>query len=468
MMQAQTLFTPAARRHIRLLAKAILPVAGHMERRFRAILRERRYDAAHVREILAITLVAAARARSLAQFFEAVEYHGKRLARLNTELAQVEALLVVMGEAAGEILAGAHAPSREQLQLATAQVLQAAWYKVRESEAQVFYGLADAEAEAGDLDGLLVRIVRIVTRAFRARAGRLVLLDSPASGRLAREYYTEGALPGWQEYAANWSFPVRSVGLIQLGFAKHYPWLPRERSLMCAVAERCAAAIERARMDKELARLEAEARRAEEEERRRIGRELHDDTAQSLLLLRLQLEMMQRDAPEAWRERLEQSRGIAEWAIEDLRRTIAALSPALLERLGLESALRQLAARHGKRNGAEVDVRVSRSWNTLAPGAQEVVYRVAQESLQNIAKHSCASRVSLCLSSADKRFRLSIRDNGSGFNPDLVRGKPLSFGLAGMRERAALLGGTLAVRSIPGKGATVTLKLPRAAVTGEN
>jgi signal transduction histidine kinase len=439
-----------------------------VERRFRAILRERRYDPAHAREILAITPVAAARARNMARFFDDVEYHGKRLARLNVELYQVDALLAVMGEAAGEILGGEHAPAREQLQLATAHVLQAAWYQVRESEAQVFYGLADAEAAAPDLDALLVRIVKIVTRAFRARAGRLVLLDSPANGKLAREYYTENPLPGWEAYAASWSFPVRSAGLIQLGFDKSYPWLPRERTLMCAVAERCAAAIERARMDRELVRLEVEARRAEEEERRRIGRELHDDTAQSLLLLRLQLEMMQRDAPEAWRNRLDQSRGIAERAIEDLRRTIAALSPALLERLGLESALRQLAARFGKRHSAEIEVKVSPSWSRLAPGAQEVVYRVAQESLQNISKHSCANRVSLCLSSADKKFKLSVCDNGSGFNPDLALGKPLSFGLAGMRERAAALGGTLAVRSIPGKGATVTLELPREAATRGN
>jgi signal transduction histidine kinase len=214
--------------------------------------------------------------------------------------------------------------------------------------------------------------------------------------------------------------------------------------------------------------LEAEALRAEEEERRRIGRELHDDTAQSLLLLRLQLEMMEREAPEAWRARLEQSRAITERAIEDLRRTIAALSPALLERLGLESALRQLAARFSKQHPAGVEVHVSPAWDELAPRAQEVIYRVAQESLQNIAKHSRATRVNLSLSSADKKFRLSVCDNGTGFSPEAAMGKPLSFGLAGMRDRAALLGGTLVVRSVPGKGATVTLELPRSAATGEN
>jgi signal transduction histidine kinase len=221
-------------------------------------------------------------------------------------------------------------------------------------------------------------------------------------------------------------------------------------------------------LNAEVGRLEAEARRVEEEERKRIGRELHDDTAQSLLLLRLQLEMMERSAPEEMRPQLEQSRRIAERAIEDLRRTIAALSPALLERLGLESALRQLAVRFGRLHPAKVDLRVSRAWGELPRGAQEVVYRVAQESLQNICKHSQATRVNLCLSSADKKFKLSVRDNGAGFREQPAPGKPLSFGLAGMRERATLLGGKLAVRSVPGRGATVTLELPRAEAAGEN
>ena len=467
-MRAHTLLTPAARRHIRLLAQAIIPVAGRIERRFRAILRTKRYDGTHRRALLAITPVAAARARNLGEFIEGVTYNGRRLALLSVPLAEVGDLLAGLDEVVDEVLGGTHAPAREQLYLVTVQALQQAWYEVREGEAQVFYGLAHADAEAENLDDLLARVVRILTRAFPASAGRLVLLDEPPSGKLAGEYYGTDPLSGWGGHTAYWSFPVRSVALLQLAFDKPYPWLPRELTMLRAVADRCAGAIERVRLQAELSRLEAEARRAEEDERRRIGRELHDDTAQSLLLLRLQLEMMERDAPEEWRERLEQSRGIAERAIEDLRRTIAALSPAVLERLGLESALRQLAARFHKRHPAEVEVRVSPEWRELEPAAQEVVYRVAQESLQNIFKHSCATRVNLRLSSADKKFRLSVCDNGAGFHPESALGKPLSFGLAGMRERAALLGGALAVRSMPGKGAMVTLELPRAVAIGEN
>jgi two-component system sensor histidine kinase UhpB len=272
---------------------------------------------------------------------------------------------------------------------------------------------------------------------------------------------------GW-DLPCCWSVPVRSVGLIQLGFAQLRRWLPRERNLLEAMAERCAAAVERARLNESVGRLQAEARQAEEQERRRIGRELHDDTAQSLLLLRLQLEMLERDAPPGVKARLEQSRGIAEKAIEDLRRTIAALSPAVLERLGLESALRQLAARFAKQNRAEMNVWISRSCLEIPAASQPVFYRVAQECLQNISRHSRATRVNLRLSSTDKVFRLSVGDNGAGFHAESALSKPMSFGLTGMRERAALLGGRLAVRSFQGKGATVTLELPRASTTGEN
>jgi len=92
---------------------------------------------------------------------------------------------------------------------------------------------------------------------------------------------------------------------------------------------------------------------------------------------------------------------------------------------------------------------------------QEVIYRVTQESLQNIAKHSQATHINLLLVFTDKNIRLSVSDNGSGFDPQTAGKKPGSFGLAGMRERASLLGGSLTVRSRPEKGTRLILQLPR-------
>jgi len=464
------LLTPAARRHVARMVRAIAPAAGRLDRRFAALLRQRRYNDAQVLALLAITPAAASHLRSLAQFLEQVEYNGRRLAKLNVPRAAVNEILREFGGLLDAVLVGQFEPAREQLQLATILILNDAYYQVREAESQAFFGLYHAETEAADLEDLLHRIVRILTPAFQASAGRLFLLDRPAAGKLARPLFIERgraderliADPEMRgHYASYWSYPIGSAALVQFGFRTLYPWLPRELALLVAAGERCREALERARMERDIRRLEAEARSTEEEERRRIGRELHDEAGQSMLLLRLQLEMIERDAPALLRPRLAETRAIAERTVEELRRLIAALSPAVLERLGLRSGLRQLAARFRKTHPAGLRLRIPALFERLPAPIEEVIYRVAQECLQNIAKHSRARRVNLSLSTADKSIRLSVADNGAGFCAETARHQPMSFGLAGMRERAALLGGTLAVRSTPGEGARITLQLPR-------
>jgi two-component system sensor histidine kinase UhpB len=211
--------------------------------------------------------------------------------------------------------------------------------------------------------------------------------------------------------------------------------------------------------EREVRLLESAARQAEEQERRRIGRELHDEAGQSLLLLRLELEMLEREAPEKLRPRLAAARGTTETIVSELRRIVSALSPAVLERLGLAAALRHLTDRFGKAFPAALHTSIAVPAG-LPLDVQEVIYRVAQESLNNIAKHSGASRVNVSVRAADKRIRARISDNGIGFSKEAAGRRPMSFGLAGMRERAELLGGTLVVRSAEGTGTAVILELP--------
>jgi signal transduction histidine kinase len=466
-MHYLSLLSPSARRNLRALCRALAPQAACLDRRFRELLSRHPYDALQIRALLAIAPEAASRLRTLDDFLEQVEYNGRRLAKMNMPLFEVNQRLTELTID----LPPLHAAAREHLHLLTTLALNQSYFAVRESEAQAFFGLYYAEAKAKNLEELLQNLVGILARTFGARSGRLVLLDQPPAGKLARPLYIRHGKPEENlvvsaemrgAHQSYWSFPVRDAALIQLGFSKPYPWLPRELALLHAAGERCWEAIERARMEREMRRLEATARHAEEQERHRIGRELHDDAAQSLLLLRLQLEMMERDAPEPLHPRLAQTRVIAERTIQELRRTIAALSPAQLERLGLERALHQLTRRVRKLHPANVQVRIAESCGPIDRPVQEVIYRVAQESLNNICKHSQATRIKLLLDSTDKRIRLSVRDNGTGFDAERALAKPMSFGLAGMRERAALLGGKLHVRSSPGKGATVMLELPRA------
>ena len=476
----ETLLTPAARRYIESMLRVVAPSAALLDRRFRATLRGRRIagakplprecDEARIKALLAITPAAASRLRSLAGFFEQVDYSGRRLAKLNLPPDQVYAALDGFGALLDPVLGDNFQPAREQLRLATVLALTHVFYEVREAETQAFFGLYRAEVEAPRLEDMLRQFVRALTRAVHARAGRLIPVEEPGAKDLGRPLYIEPGGPNERlvardllrrRYASYWSYPVGGAAVLQFGFATPYPWLPRELTLLGAAAKRCWEAMERARLESEVRRLHAEALRAEEDERRRIGRELHDEAGQSLLFLRLELEMLEREAPEASAARLRGARQVAERTIAELRRIVAALSPAVLERLGLRAALRHLAERFLKMQACELRVRISGPCERLSRQREEVVYRVAQESLQNCAKHSQATRVNLSLLVADKVIRLRVADNGAGFCADTAKNKPMVFGLAGMRERAALMGGTLAIRSAPGKGATIVLELPQ-------
>jgi signal transduction histidine kinase len=469
-MDTNSLFTNGARRHARLLLAAVRPLAARLDRQFRAQLLELPYDSSQIRALMAITPASAARMKTLPQFLEQVEYSGRRLALLNLPLTEVCDLVSEFGTLLEKALDGAFAPAREQLHLVTRLVLHEAYYRVREGESQAFFGLHHAEREADGLQDLLSRQVAVLTRVFRARSGRLQLLESPPTGKLAQpQYILHGtrderliACPTMRgEFASYWSFPIRDVALLQLGFPVPYPWLPRELAMLHAVGARCYEAMELIRVEGELRRLEAEARMAEEEERKRIGRDLHDEVGQTLILLRLQLELIEKDAPAGLRKRIGEARSITERTIAELRRTIAALNSAVVERLGVEAALRRLVTRFEKQHKVALTLRLGTALDGLAPETQEVLYRIAKEALQNVLKHSQATSIKVLVSSADKNIRLSIRDNGVGFKPEMARRAPLSFGLAGMQERAALLGGSFSVESAPGKGTNVVLELPR-------
>ena len=141
-----------------------------------------------------------------------------------------------------------------------------------------------------------------------------------------------------------WSFPLSDGAVLQFGFGRRLHWLPREAALVDAAAGRCREAAERIRLAQQVRRLEAEARRTEEDERRRIGRELHDEAGAIAAAAAAGTgNDGARSCAAAARARLGEARGVAERTIAELRRIVAALSPAVLERLGLEAALRQLA-----------------------------------------------------------------------------------------------------------------------------
>jgi two-component system sensor histidine kinase UhpB len=197
---------------------------------------------------------------------------------------------------------------------------------------------------------------------------------------------------------------------------------------------------------------------AEEEERRRIGRELHDEAGQSMLFLRLHLEMLERIAPPDLGPKLAEARSVTEGIIGEIRRIIAALGPSVLDQLGLPAAIRHLSARFRKLHPIRVRVRLGAC--RLPREAEVIVYRVVQECYQNVARHSGASHVNVSLHSTDRLLELNVEDDGAGFDVEVALARPNSFGLRGMRERVALLGGRLQISSTPRHGARVSVELP--------
>jgi two-component system, NarL family, sensor histidine kinase UhpB len=211
------------------------------------------------------------------------------------------------------------------------------------------------------------------------------------------------------------------------------------------------------RLDGERARTAGAVLHAQESERARVARDLHDEANQALTGVLLRLQASAERAPADLRAELHETQGVATQAMEELLRLARELRPAALDDLGLAAALRTLVTEFGRR--ASLDAAF-----TLEPGAldgldedaQIVVYRVVQEGLSNIARHSGAGRVHVSAVREDGATVVRIDDDGHGFDPHTAGG---GVGLVGMRERAVLAGGSVAVRSVPGEGTLVELRL---------
>jgi signal transduction histidine kinase len=506
--------------HLARLSSLIRPHAAGLDRRFRQRLRTRKYDQKQLKALSAITPGAASKIlgadRPPADFFEQVEYSGRRLAKLNVPPVDIISALhtydAVLDPLLKKLLPQEYLNfqwTREQLHFCVVLSLNNAFYQVREAETQAFYDLFRAELEAKNLDELLKQFLENLTRICQAQAGRLLLLDAKSDDwqaiaevggdadrgawphklgsalrkQLSRTRYIvrgekneslilDKRLCG--KYRSFWSVPLvahgNMSGVIQLGFSTERSWLPRELQLVNAAVDQCLLAAEKARLMEDLAAREEQVRllgehmwQVEEEERRRISRELHDEAGQSMLCIRLQLEMLEKSLPQGMSEvrgKLLETIDVTEKTIIEIRRIIAALSPSVLEALGLSAAIRQLTSRFRRVYPARVKLHISPRAGRLPQEAEIMTYRLVQECFNNIAKHSSASVVNIHLSSTDNSVELCVEDNGVGFRVEEALERRNSFGLSGMMERVALLGGAFEVQSFPSKGTRIQVQLP--------
>jgi PAS domain S-box-containing protein len=200
---------------------------------------------------------------------------------------------------------------------------------------------------------------------------------------------------------------------------------------------------------------------AAEQERGRWARELHDETLQSLAVLRMRLaSALREESPDDLHDTGQEAVEQIDDEIVKLRRLITELRPASLDTIGLEAALYALAQQHQQVG----EIRIACDFE-LARGASErpvalletAVYRLVQEALNNVSKHSMAEQAELRVRELRGHIEIEVSDDGVGFEPNLVRE---GFGLVGMRERVALLGGTLSIDSTPGSGTRIQAEIP--------
>src|SRR5581483_6726080 len=200
---------------------------------------------------------------------------------------------------------------------------------------------------------------------------------------------------------------------------------------------------------------------AQEEERRRLALELHDETGQALTSILLGLKAIGGAKTKEEAEQAEaEVRTLVVQALQDVRALAVELRPSALDDFGLGSAVERLAQTFQERSGIETTMQTTLE-TRLPPEVETVLYRVVQEALSNVVKHAEADRVSIVIGQRDGRVVATIDDDGRGFAEADVREDAL--GLVGMRERLALVGGTLEIESTPGAGTTVAAQVPVAA-----
>ncbi len=516
----------SARQLISEVARALEPRFGQITESWREqVVREFGFDPRTVAALKRVTIDTGAsyfRAGDFASFFENVHYFGTRLSKLDVDTRAVDRCLEIyqnlcepwLTESFGERRADA-VGALDMLSSATFVAVSGAYFDSKSAESAALLAVLEAELSASDLNTLLHDTLLYTARTFDAAFGVLLLLDEeaaaltisgvtgtavaemgntvplsdPLAGQIAQSREAQIVLDTTADQRVTtpalrqkphslWAVPLkdtrdRLAGVLLLGFDKtYYEWLPRERQLMQAMGDRIALAMERARMTDALrerealiARLSAHLLTAQEEERKRISRELHDETGQALMVIRLYLSMLDGIVkPQPAHSKIRETVDVVDRTIEGIRRIIAKLSPLLLEELGLVAAIRKEAKELTKNTGVRARVVVGDEIGRLPAGMEAAIYRIVQEALHNVAKHAQARTVTVQMWRENNGLRLLIDDDGIGMaaasQKSSSRGH--SFGVAGIKERVNLMGGALRITSGKGKGTRIEITLPTA------
>ncbi len=261
-----------------------------------------------------------------------------------------------------------------------------------------------------------------------------------------------------------------SGAMIIVGDARD-PFAALDSDFLTALGQHVGAALENADLYQRLAARTAELEalttrmlRQHEEERRRLSRELHDETAQALSAVKLQLGLLREQAVSAEVPRIDRVLELVDTGIQSIRSVTEVLRPPLLDELGLVPTLRALTEDFGNQSGLEVQFHCLIGSRSLGEEAELALFRAVQEGLANVARHAAASAAVVTLRETNGWVSLSVRDNGRGIASHLrleTLERTGHMGLTGMRERIHALGGTVSISGEPGAGTTLDVRLPQ-------
>lgn len=213
--------------------------------------------------------------------------------------------------------------------------------------------------------------------------------------------------------------------------------------------------------ERELRHLSRKLVRAQEEERKAISRELHDALGQKLSFIGMEvstLSSLRTASPDVFEERLSDAQRLITETVRSVRDLSMTLRPAMLDELGLGSAVRWQGREFARRSGIDVDVQLDGELDALPESHRTAIYRIVQEALTNIAKHAASKSVRIRLYGGKDSIHLTVQDDGKGFDPSHLAAR--GMGLVGMEERMKELGGTVSVRSTIGKGTSIEAVAP--------
>ncbi len=394
-----------------------------------------------------------------------IEGFNRQLLRRNEELSALNAIALTVSHSLelGEILDGALDKVLEVMKL------KAGWVFLEDSgEGRLvlagYRGLSaafareEAEKELGNC------ICREVMDSGEAR----ILDDILMCPRLSREVLEREGL------RCHASIPLKAkdrvLGIMNVACEEDRCFDEDGVRLLTSIGHQIGIAIENARLYEEVQHKEALRRqlldkliRAQEEERRRVARELHDEVGQSLTALIMGLgsaeEMIPAGADHV-KGHLEQIRTVTARTLQEIRRLMVDLRPALLDDLGLIPAIRSYAEAHLTRAGVEPHIEVAGVSRRLPSLVETAFFRIVQEAITNIVKHAEAGRATIRVRFNGSSIVATIEDDGRGFDPTGPRLGERALGMLGMEERVTLLGGVLRIDSQRGRGTRITLEIP--------